>query len=78
VLPVALAVTLAVQAFACSYMAVEQIRGDRNAAGTAGITGATVFIAGLNWALLVGVLSYLLLEGGLGVIAGRLRNRKAI
>ncbi len=69
VLPIALAVTLVVQGFACSYIAVEQIRGDRNAAGTAGMTGAVVYLAGLNWALAVGILAYLLLEGGAGKIA---------
>lgn len=78
VLPVALAVTLVVQGFACSYIAVEQVKGDRIAAGTAGLTGATVFIADLNWALLIGILSYLLLEGGLGVIIKSLRSKKKV
>lgn len=64
ILPVALATTLVVQAFACSYIAIEQVKDDRNAAGTAGITGATVFIASLNWALVVGLLSYIIIEGG--------------
>lgn len=65
ILPVALAVTLVVQAFACSYIAIEQVKNDRTAAGTAGLTGATVYLASLNWALVVGILSYLLLEGGI-------------
>ncbi len=69
ILPVALAITLVVQGFACSYIAVEQVKSDRIAAGTAGMTGATVYLAGLNWALVVGVVSYLLLEGGMGKVA---------
>jgi hypothetical protein len=76
VLPIALAVTLVVQGFACSYIAAEQIKGDRNAAGTAGMTGAVVYLAGLNWALAAGILAYLLLEGGAGKIAERARVLK--
>ncbi len=76
VLPIALAVTLVVQGFACSYIAVEQVRDDKTAAGTAGMTGATVYLASLNWALLVGILSYLLLEGGFIKILNGIRRRK--
>ena len=64
VLPVALAVTLAVQGFACSYMAVEQVKEDRTAAGTAGVTAAVVYFAGSGWGLAVGLVSWLVLEAG--------------
>jgi hypothetical protein len=72
VLPLALAITLVIQGFACSYIAVEQVKDDRTAAGTAGITGAMVYLASLNWALIAGIVSYFLLEGGIG----KLLNRK--
>lgn len=77
ILPVALAVTLVVQAYACSYIAIEQVKDDRAAAGTAGITGATVFIASLNWALVVGLLSYIIIEGGtFGLEPGMIREKR--
>ncbi len=77
VLPVALAVTLVVQAYACSYIAIEQVKDDRSAAGTAGITGATVYIASLNWALVVGILSYILIEGGtFGIEFGAIKEKR--
>jgi hypothetical protein len=76
ILPVALAVTLVVQGFACSYIAIEQVKNDKNAAGTAGMTGATVYLASLNWALLVGIASYLILEGGCGKLYEIIKNRK--
>ena len=77
ILPVALAVTLVVQAYACSYIAIEQVKNDRAAAGTAGITGATVFIASLNWALVVGILSYILIEGGtFGIEVGKIKEKR--
>ena len=62
ILPVALAVTLLVQGYACAYIAVEQVKSDKTAAGVAGITGAVVHLVSLNAALVVGILGYLLLE----------------
>ena len=62
ILPVALAVTLLVQGYACAYIAVEQVKADKTAAGVAGVTGAVVHLVSLNAALVVGILGYLLLE----------------
>ncbi|NLL39790.1 MAG: hypothetical protein GX254_09435 [Clostridiales bacterium] len=74
ILPVALASTLVVQGFACSYIAVEQVKNDRTAAGIAGITGAIVHLVSLNWALVIGILSFLFLEGGTGKLLGRKKS----
>lgn len=74
ILPVALATTLVVQGFACSYIAVEQVKNDRIAAGVAGITGAVAHLANLNWALAIGILSYLFFEGGAGRLLGRIKQ----
>lgn len=71
ILPVALATTLVVQGFACSYIAIEQVKNDRTAAGVAGITGAAVHLVSLNWALVIGILSFLFFEGGIGKLIGR-------
>jgi hypothetical protein len=65
VLPVALATTLVVQGFACSYIAIEQVRNDKVAAGTAGLTGAVVYLVSLYWGLAAGIVSYLFFEGGI-------------
>jgi hypothetical protein len=65
ILPVALACTLVVQGFACSYIAFEQVKEDKVAAGTAGLTGAVIYLADLNWGLVVGIAGYLFLEGGI-------------
>ncbi len=64
ILPVALAITLLVQGYACSYIAVEQVKHDKVAAGIAGMTGSVIYLASLNWGLAFGVISYLLLESG--------------
>lgn len=71
ILPVALACTLVVQGFACSYIAFEQIKEDKVAAGVAGMTGAVVYLASTSWGLVVGIAGYLLLEGGLGKLFKR-------
>lgn len=78
VLPVALAVTLAVQGFACSYMAFEQIQGDRAAAGTAGLTGAVMYFAGSGWGLAAGVAGWLLLEGGVEKVFARKTKKETV
>lgn len=62
ILPVALAVTLLVQGYACSYIAVEQVKSDKTAAGVAGIAGAVVHLVSLNAGLVVGIVGWLLLE----------------
>ncbi|MCD8254515.1 MAG: cytidylate kinase family protein [Oscillospiraceae bacterium] len=62
ILPVALAMTLLVQGFACSYIAIDQVKTDRISAGVAGVTGAVVYIVSLNAGLVVGILGYILLE----------------
>jgi hypothetical protein len=68
ILPVALACTLVVQGFACSYIAFEQVKDDKAAAGVAGMTGAVVYLADLNWGLIVGIFGFLTLEGGISKI----------
>lgn len=60
VLPIALALTLLVQGFACSYIALEMVR-DKTSAGIAGVMAAVVAFKGINWGLAVGVFLYLLL-----------------
>ncbi|MDR0813524.1 MAG: hypothetical protein LBO63_05950 [Oscillospiraceae bacterium] len=65
ILPVALACTLVVQGFACSYIAIAQVKDNKVPAGIAGLTGAVVYFADMNWGLLVGVAGYLFMEGGL-------------
>ena len=62
ILPVALAVTLLVQGYACSYIAVEQVKSNKTAAGVAGIAGAVVHLVSLNAGLVVGIVGWLLLE----------------
>ena len=56
ILPVALAITLAVQGFACSYIAIDQAKSDRVTAGIAGVIGAIIFILGLNEGLIIGLI----------------------
>ena len=58
----ALAITLAVQAFACSYIAIEQVKDDKVAAGIAGVTGAAIHIASLNYGLVLGIICCIFLE----------------
>ncbi|MDR0839488.1 MAG: hypothetical protein LBN99_07625 [Oscillospiraceae bacterium] len=77
VLPVALACTLVVQGFACSYIAIEQVKDNKVSAGIAGLTGAVVYFADMNWGLLVGVAGYLLMEGGLQSIIARAVKRES-
>ena len=60
VLPIALALTLLVQGFACSYIALELIK-DKTSAGVAGITAAVIAAKGVNWGLAIGVVLYLIL-----------------
>jgi hypothetical protein len=60
VLPIALALTLLVQGFACSYIALEMIK-DKTSAGIAGITAAVIAAKGVNWGLAIGVVLYLIL-----------------
>lgn len=77
ILPVALATTLVVQGFACSYIAFDQVKDDKAAAGTAGMTGAVVYIASLNWGIAIGILSYFFLEGGVKKI-GKTKKAAAL
>jgi len=60
VLPIALALTLLVQGFACSYIALDMVK-DKTSAGIAGVMAAVVALKGINWGLAVGVCLYLLL-----------------
>lgn len=62
ILPVALAITLLLQGYACAYIAVEQVKQDKTAAGIAGVAGAAVYLVSLNMGLLVGLILSLLLE----------------
>jgi hypothetical protein len=65
ILPVALACTLVVQGFACSYIAIDQVKNDKVAAGVAGITGAIIYLANLNWGLAVGIFCFITMENGI-------------
>jgi hypothetical protein len=60
VLPIALALTLLVQGYACSYIALEMVK-DKTSAGIAGVMAAVVALKGINWGLAVGVVLYLIL-----------------
>ena len=60
VLPIALALTLLVQGFACSYIALEMVK-DKTSAGIAGVMAAVVALKGINWGLAVGIFLYLIL-----------------
>lgn len=62
VLPIALALTLLVQGFACSYIAFEMVRDNKTAAGIAGCMAAIIAMRGVTWGLGIGVVLFLLLE----------------
>jgi len=61
-LTIAYSVTLLVQAFACSYIAMEEVMGKRNSIAVAVLTGAMIALRGAAWGLLTGILLYLLVE----------------
>ncbi|SHI15864.1 hypothetical protein SAMN02745823_02863 [Sporobacter termitidis DSM 10068] len=73
VLHVALACTYIIQAFACSYIAIDQVKGDKIAAGVAGLTGGIIYMLNLNWGLAVGIFCFITMENG---VAKMLANRK--
>jgi hypothetical protein len=62
ILPVALAITLLLQGYACAYIAVDQVKHDKTAAGIAVVAGAAVYLVSLNLGLLIGLLLSVLLE----------------
>ena len=77
-LPVALAITLAVQGFACSYIAIDQAKSDRVTAGIAGVIGAIIFILGLNEGLIIGlILCITMIEDPFNIKRNREKKKEA-
>lgn len=62
VLPIALGLTLLVQGFACSYIAIDTVKNDKIAAGIAGVVGAIIAMKGVTWGLGIGIVLFLILE----------------
>lgn len=62
VLPIALGLTLLVQGFACSYIAIDMLKSSKTSAGIAGVMGAVIAMKGVTWGLAIGLLLYLILE----------------
>lgn len=62
ILPIALGLTLLVQGFSCSYIAIEMVKGNKVEAGIAGFMGAVIAINGVNLGLGIGILLFILLE----------------
>ena len=61
VLPLAIALTLMVQAFACFFIAMEMVTTNEER-GVAGITGAVLAISGPTYGLATGILLYFLVQ----------------
>ncbi len=78
ILPVALACTLVIQGFACAYIAIDQVKNDKIAAGVAGLTGAIIYLVNLNWGLAVGIVSFITLENGVGKIKATRKKELAV
>jgi len=62
VLPIALGLTLLVQGFACSYIAIDMVKSDKTAAGIAGVVAAIIALKGVSWGLAIGIVLFVLLE----------------
>ncbi|MDI6707222.1 MAG: benzoate/H(+) symporter BenE family transporter [Bacillota bacterium] len=63
VLPVALSLTLLVQGFVCTRIAMDIVKTNEQK-GVAGVMGAVLAIKGAAWGLAAGILLYLLVESG--------------
>ncbi len=62
VLPIALGLTLLVQGFACSYIAIDMVKNSKTAAGIAGVVAAIIAIKGVTWGMAIGISLFILLE----------------
>jgi hypothetical protein len=62
-LPYGFGLTMAVQGYLCTYLAMEMVTTNLER-GIAGMTGGILATRGATWALLMGVLFYLALEYG--------------
>ncbi len=70
-LPIAYSVTLLVQAFACSYIAMLALGGNKTSIAVATLTGAMLTVKGSAWGLAAGIVLYLVVEKVWGVAAAR-------
>lgn len=61
-LPIAYSVTLLVQAFACAYISMLALGGNKNSIAVAVLTGAMLVLKGSAWGLGAGVVLYLVVE----------------
>jgi hypothetical protein len=66
VLPVALSLTLLVQGFVCTRVAMDMVSTNEQK-GVAGVMGAVLAINGATWGLATGILLYLMIESGKAV-----------
>ncbi|MFZ5650344.1 MAG: hypothetical protein ACOY4I_05785 [Bacillota bacterium] len=69
VLPIAIALTIMVQGFACFYIAMEMVK-TKEEQGVAGVIGAVLAISGATYGLAAGVILYLVVQR-LGVKNGK-------
>jgi hypothetical protein len=63
VLPIALSLTLLVQGFVCTRIAMDMVKTNEQK-GIAGVTGAVLAIKGAAWGLGLGIILYFLIESG--------------
>ncbi len=61
-LPIALAITLLVQAYACAYIALRAISKDKSQLAIAVLAGSMLALRGSGWGLATGIFMYLLVE----------------
>jgi hypothetical protein len=61
ILPIAIALTIMVQGFACFYIAMEMVK-TKEEQGVAGVTGAILAVAGATYGLAAGVILYFVVQ----------------
>ncbi|MDI3534168.1 MAG: hypothetical protein PWQ82_533 [Thermosediminibacterales bacterium] len=67
-LPIALSLTLLVQGFVCTRIAMDMVKTNEQK-GIAGVTGAVLAMKGAAWGLGLGIIMYLLIESGKTIAA---------
>ncbi|MBO8170193.1 MAG: hypothetical protein H0Z35_13620 [Thermoanaerobacteraceae bacterium] len=80
VLPIAMALTIMVQGFACFYIAMEMIETNEER-GVAGVTGAILAVSGAAYGLAAGLILYLTVQrfgAGLGKSSGRVGEAEKV
>jgi hypothetical protein len=72
ILPIAIALTIMVQGFACFYIAMEMAK-TKEEQGVAGVVGAILAIGGPLYGLASGIILYLVVQK-IGVTKGKIAN----